>query len=183
MKNILRYFIMTVMAVCFMVPCFSAAEAASVAILPLINNIEGGDDLANTLFYKEAMNAVKAKKGFYVDENAKLNAAIKEANIGKELPSASVLAKIAKDGNVDIVFALQIDELHDEPVFPSNERMLELKMEGKAVAYNALNGAYYEHEFDSDKEIDETLTSRWDWVHEEFGRQVRVEMDRALRAK
>lgn len=183
MKNILRYFIMTVMAVCFMVPCFSAAEAASVAILPLINNIEGGDDLANTLFYKEAMNAVKAKKGFYVDENAKLNAAIKEANLGKELPSASVLAKIAKEGNVDIVFALQIDELHDEPVFPSNERMLELKMEGKAVAYNALNGAYYEHEFDSDKEIDETLTSRWDWVHEEFGRQVRVEMDRALRAK
>ena len=183
MKNILRYFIMTVMAVCFMVPCFSAAEAASVAILPLINNIEGGDDLANSLFYKEAMNAVKAKKGFYVDENAKLNAAIKEANIGKELPSASVLAKIAKDGNVDIVFALQIDELHDEPVFPSNERMLELKMEGKAVAYNALNGAFYEHEFDSDKEIDETLTTRWDWVHEEFGRQVRVEMDRALRAK
>lgn len=183
MKNILRYFIMTVMAVCFMVPCFSAAEAASVAILPLINNIEGGDDLANSLFYKEAMNAVKAKKGFYVDENSKLNAAIKDANIGKELPSASVLAKIAKEGNVDIVFALQIDELHDEPVFPSSERMLELKMEGKAVAYNALNGAFYEHEFDSDKEIDETLTSRWDWVHEEFGRQVRVEMDRALRAK
>lgn len=183
MKNIMRYFIMTVMAVCFMVPGFSAAEAASVAILPLINNIEGGDDLANSLFYKEAMGAVKSKKGFYVEENAKLRAAVEEANIGEEIPSASVLAKIAKEGNVDIVFVMEIDELHDEPVFPSSERLLELNMEGKAVAYNALNGAYYEHEFDSDKQIDETLTSRWDWVHEEFGRQVRIEMDRALRAK
>ena len=38
-------------------------------------------------------------------------------------------------------------------------------------------------EFKNDKQIDETLTSRWDWVHEEFGRQVRIEIKRALKAK
>ncbi len=35
----------------------------------------------------------------------------------------------------------------------------------------------------SDKTIPEALTSRWDWVHEEFGRAVRVEIDRVMRAK
>ena len=63
------------------------------------------------------------------------------------------------------------------------EKQAELDMEGKAVAYNRLNGAFYKHEFASDKQIDETLTSRWDWVHEEFGRQVRIEIKRALKAK
>ncbi|MBQ8691461.1 MAG: hypothetical protein IJ516_06565 [Phascolarctobacterium sp.] len=182
MKKVLRYLLMTVMALCISLPCLSA-EAASIALLPLINNVEGGDEIANQVFYKEAINAIKFKKGFVLVENDKLNAAIDAAHIGDEVPDKLTLAKIAKEGGVDIVFAMQIDDLEDKPVFPSTERMLELDMEGVAVAYNSINGAYYKHEFGSDKQIDETLTSRWDWVHEEFGRQVRREIDRALRAK
>ena len=56
-------------------------------------------------------------------------------------------------------------------------------MEGKAFAYNRLNGIYYVHNLKGGKEIDEALTSRWDWAHEEFGRAVRQEISRALRAK
>lgn len=182
MKKVLRYLLMTVMALCISLPCLSA-EAASVALLPLINNVEGGDEVANQVFYKEAINTLKFKKGFVLVENDKLNAAIEAARIGDEVPNKLTLAKIAKDGNVDIVIAMQIDELKDKPVFPSSERMVELDMEGVAVAYNNINGAFYKHEFASDQQIDETLTSRWDWVHEEFGRQVRREIDRALRAK
>ncbi len=182
MKKVLRYLLMTIMALFVSLPCLSA-EAASVALLPLINNVEGGDATADQVFYKEAIAALKMKKGFVLIENDKLNAAIEAAKIGNEVPDKLTLAKIAKEGGVDIVFAMQIDDLEDKPVFPSTERMLELDMEGKAVAYNNINGAFYKHEFASDQQIDETLTTRWDWVHEEFGRQVRREIDRALRAK
>ena len=182
MKKVLRYLLMTVMALFVSLPCLSA-EAASVALLPLINNVEGGDDVANQVFYKEALATLKLQKGFVLMENDKINTAIEAARIGNAVPDKATLAKIAKDGGVDIVFALQIDDLKDEPVFPSTERMLELDMEGVAVAYNNINGAFYRHEFGSDKQIDETLTSRWDWVHEEFGRQVRIEIKRALKAK
>ena len=182
MKKVLRYLLMTVMALCVSIPCLSV-EAASVALLPLINNVEGGDDIANQVFYKEAISTLKYQKGFVLVENDKLNAAIDAARIGDEVPDKLTLAKIAKEGGVDIVFAMQIDDLEDKPVFPSAERMVELDMEGKAVAYNNINGVYYKHEFGSDKQIDETLTSRWDWVHEEFARQVRVEIKRALKAK
>jgi hypothetical protein len=78
---------------------------------------------------------------------------------------------------------MQIDDLEDKPVTSYGERVLELDMEGVAVAYNRLNGVFYKHEFANDQQIDETLTSRWDWVHEEFGRQVRIEIKRALKAK
>ena len=182
MKKVLRYLLMTVMALCISLPCLNA-EAASVALLPLINNVEGGDATANQVFYKEALKVMKTQKGFVLMENDKINAAIEAARIGDDVPDKATLAKIAKDGNVDIVFAMQIDDLEDKPVFPSSERMLEVDMEGVAVAYNNINGAFYRHEFASDKQIDETLTSRWDWVHEEFGRQVRIEIKRALKAK
>lgn len=183
MKKVLRYLLVTVMALCFSLPCLSAAEAASVALLPLINNVEGGDEVANQIYYKEALNFLKHKQGFVVMENDKLNAAIEAARITDDAPEAAVLAKIAKDGGVDIVFCMELDDLKSKPLNRTGDRILELDMEGEAVAYNALTGVYYKHEFKSDKQIDEALTSRWDWKHEEFGRQVRKELDRALRAK
>ncbi len=183
MKKILRYLLMTVMAICFSVPCFGAAEAASVALLPLINNVQGGDELANQVFYKNAMAVLNSKKGFVMVENDKLTAAIDAAKVGSKVPSEAAMAKIAKDGDVDIVIAIQLDKLDDKVIDSSEERKLQLDLQGYAVAYNRLTGHAYQHRIYSDKTIPEALSSRWDWTHEEFGRTVRVEIDRALRAK
>ncbi len=183
MKKVLRYLVLTVMTLCFALPCFSAVEAASVAILPLINNIEGGDQLVNQVFYKEAINTLKYKKGFVLVENDKLNAAIEAARIGDDAPDAYTLAQIAKAGEVDIVFCMEIDDLEMKNAKRTGELVYKLDMEGEAVAYNALTGKFYKHEFSSDKEVDAALTVRGSWKHDEFGRQVRKELDRALRAK
>lgn len=183
MKKLVRYLMMTVMAICFAVPCFSSAEAATVALLPLVNNVEGGDELANQVYYKQTIAVVNSKPGFVVVENDALNAAVEAANISGAVPDEAALAEIAKKGNVDIVFAVQLDTLAKKPLMRTGERYVKLNMAGKAVAYNRLTGVYYSHNLKGDKEIDEALTSRWDWTHEEFGRAVRVELERALRAK
>lgn len=192
MSKVLRYLLMTVMALCLSVPCFgTAAEAAGVALLPLINNVEekaveGEEDasrLTNQVFFKNALAAINSKKGFYMVENKKLDAAVEAANISNKLPSADVLAEIGKAGDADIVIAFQLDALDDEVIDSSEERKLKLDLKGYVVAYNRLTGTAYEHRIYNDKVIPEALASRWDWVHEEWGRAVRVEIDRALRAK
>ncbi|WP_293729184.1 hypothetical protein [uncultured Phascolarctobacterium sp.] len=182
MKKLYRYLLMAVMALCFSVPCFGAAEAAGIALIPLINNVQG-DELANQVFYKNAIAAINAKKGFYMVENDKLTAVIDAAKIGNKVPNAATLAKIAKDGDVDIVIAIQLDKLKDSIIDSSEERKLQLDLQGYAVSYNKLTGKAYEHRLYNDKVIPEALTSRWDWVHEEWGRTVRVEIDRMLRDK
>ena len=183
MKKVLRYLLMTVMALCLSVPCVgTAAEAASVALLPLINNVEG-DQLSNQIYYKSAIAAINAQKGFMIVENDKLTAAIDAAKIGKEVPTSAALAKIAKDGDVDIVIALQLDKLEDLALYSSEENKLQLVLEGKAVAYNRLTGKAYSHRIYDDKVIPEALSSRWDWTHEEFGRNVRAEINRILEVK
>lgn len=181
MKKIYRYLLLTVLALCLSIPALGA-EAASVALLPLINNVQG-DEIANQIFYKSAIGAINAQKGFVLVENDNLTAAIEANKNGANLPSEAQLAAIAKEGKVDIVIAMQIDELEDNPVFPSSERLVKLTMDGKAVAYNALTGKYYKHRIYSDKEIDETLTSRWDWVHDEWGYAVKSEINRFLDVK
>ena len=182
MKKVLRYLVMTVLAICFTIPCLNAAEAATVALLPLVNNV-AGDELANQVYYNNAIKALKSMPGFVIVENNQLNAAIDNAKLDTAGLNKNTLEKIAKEGNVDIVFGMQLDKLGKKPMNRVGERMLKLVLEGQAVAYNSLNGVYYSHKVSGDKEIDETLTSRWDWPHEEFGRAVRQEMSRALRAK
>ena len=181
MKRIYRYLLMSLLALCLSIPAL-AAEAATIALLPLINNVQG-DEIANQVFYKSAIGTINAQKGFTIVENDQLTAVIEANANGNQVPTEAALQNIAKDGKVDMVIAVQLDELHDDPVFPASERILKLTMRGKSVAYNALTGKYYQHKIYSDKEIDETLTSRWDWVHEEWGYAVRGEMNRILKVK
>lgn len=181
MKKIYRYLLMTVLALCLSIPAL-AAEAATIALVPLINNVQG-DEIANQIFYKNAISAINAQQGYTIVDNDHVTAIIEANKNGNNVPTEAALKKIAKDAQVDIVIAVQLDELHDDPVFPSAERYVKLTMRGKAVAYTALTGKYYQHRIYSDKEIDETLTSRWDWVHEEWGYAVRHEMNRILQVK
>lgn len=181
MKKIYRYLLMTVLALCLSIPAL-AAEAASVVLIPLINNVQG-DEIANQIFYKNAISAINAQQGYVIVDNDHVTAIIEANKNGKNVPTEAALQKIAKDAKVDIVISMQLDELYDEPMTPSNERMLKLTMRGKAVAYNAMTGKHYKHDIYSDKEIDETLTSRWDWVHEEWGYAVRREINRILQVK
>ena len=181
MKKIYRYLLMTLLALCLSVPAI-AAEAASVALVPLINNVQG-DEIANQIFYKNAIGAINAQQSYTIVDNDHVTAVIEANKNGNNVPTDAALKKIAKDAKVDIVIAVQLDKLYDEPVVPPSERMLKLNMDGKAVAYNALTGKFYKHRIYSDKQIDETLTSRWDWVHEEWGYAVRHEMNRILQVK
>lgn len=181
MRKIYRYLLMTILALCLSIPAL-AAEAASIALLPLINNVQG-DQVANQVFYKSAISAINAQQGLMIVENDKLTAAIEGAKIGNQVPDKATLARIAKEGNVDIVIAMQLDKLFDTTIYSSEENKLQLTLDGKAVAYNKVSGEFYEHRIYDDKTIPEALSTRWDWTHEEWGHNVRAEINRILKVK
>ena len=181
MKKVLRYLLMTVMALCISLPCLSA-EAASVALLPLINNVQG-DEVANQVFYKNAIATMNKTKGFVMVENDRLTAAIEAANVSNEVPDEAAMAKIAKDGDVDMVIAIQIDTINDIPQYSSEENRLKMDIQGYVASYNALTGTYKKNRIYNDSTHPEVLSSRWDLVHEEFGREVRKAITKALKTK
>lgn len=148
----------------------------------MINNVQG-NEIANQVYFKSAINAINAQKGFMLVENDQLTAAIDAAEVNGNVPDKNTLAKIAKDGNVDIVIAMQLDKLEDITIYASEENKLQLVLDGKAVAYNKITGEFYQHRIYDDKTIPEALTTRWDWTHEEFGYAVRGEINRILKVK
>ena len=181
MKRIYRYLLMTVLAICLSIPVFTA-EAASIALLPLVNNVTG-DEVANQVYFKSAINAINSQKGFMLVENDKVTAAVEAAKIAGKVPTKDTLEKIAKDGNVDIVIAMELDKLDDITLYSSEGNMMQLVLDGKAVAYYKITGEFYQHRIYDDKQVPEALTTRWDWTHEEWGRNVRAEINRILKVK
>ncbi len=178
MTKILRYVLMTVMALCFTV----AAEAASVALLPLINNVKG-DEIAGQVYYNEAISTLNAAKGFVLVENDQVTAAIEAAKIGSKVPDEATLRKIAREGDVDIVIAMQLDKLDDTYVPRGFEDKMVLTLEGYCVSYNRLNGKFMKHRIYSDTDVTAATVTRWDWTHEEWGKAVDWEIDHVLRGK
>ena len=181
MKKIYRYLLLTLLALGLSIPALGA-EAASVALLPLICNVEG-DTVASQVYFKNALNTINAQKGFVLVDNDQLTAAIEAAKLGREVPDQATMAKIAKDGNVDLVIAMQLDVLKDEAIYDANDDRLKLDLQGYAVSYNKQTGEFDKHRIFDDKEIPAALASRWDWTHDEWGRNVKREVNRILKVK
>ena len=181
MKKIYRYLLLTVLALCLSIPALGA-EAASVALLPLICNVEG-DTVASQVYFKNALNSINAQKGFVLVDNDQLTAAIEAAQLGREVPDQATLAQIAEAGKVDLVIAMQLDVLKDESIYGGYDDRLKLDLQGYAVSYNKQTGEYDKHRIFDDKEIPAALASRWDWTHDEWGRNVKREVNRILKVK
>ena len=93
------------------------------------------------------------------------------------------MKKIAKDGKVDMVLAIQVDVINDIPIPSSEEEKLKMDIQGYAASYNALTGVYKKERIYNDRVIPEVFSSRWDLAHEEFGREVRKAIAKAVKAK
>ena len=92
MKKIYRYFLMTVLALCLSIPAL-AVEAASVVLVPLINNVQG-DEIANQIFYKNAIGAINAQQGYTIVDNDHITAIIEENKNGNKVPSKAALKRL-----------------------------------------------------------------------------------------
>ena len=93
MKKLYRYLLMTVLALCLSIPAI-AAEAASVAVLPLINKVEGRTDVEQ-VYYSGAINAIKAQQGFMMVDNDELTAVVEKHVTKGVLPNEATLKAIA----------------------------------------------------------------------------------------
>lgn len=181
MKKIFRMFFMAVMAVCLSITGAQAAEAASVALLPLVNHTE--NETAGQVFFREALDILKMKPGFVLMDNEKISKAAAANTVSGVLPGETALKHIADEGGVEIVICCELDKMAKKVIPSSQERTMVMQLSGKMTAYNAITGKYYSHKFSNRNKAPEALTSRWDWVSEQWARQARVELKKALEAK
>jgi len=164
-------------------------EAATVAVLPLINKVEFNtveeERVPNTIFIREAVEILKKKPGYMLSESAKLRHAIEENVDPYKLPTREQLAAICKKGNVDIIFAMELTDYDYDMVGQgaTESRTMKMRVKANMVTYNRLTGQYVKKPCVDDAEIDEVFSSRWDPVQECWMRLVRQEFDRVTKVR
>lgn len=162
-------------------------EAATVAVLPLINKVEFNtveeERVPNTIFIREAVDILKKKPGYMLSESAKLRHAIEENVDPYKLPTREQMAAICKKGNVDIIFAMELTNYDYSVDNASISRIMKMNVRANMVTYNRLTGQYVKKPCVNDSEIDEVFSSRWDPVQECWMRLVRQEFDRVTKVR
>lgn len=154
------------------------ADAASVAILPLINNSKVED--AASIFHLNAMTAMERAEDFHPVDTDALTMVIDKSFDGEILPTQVQLAEIAVNGGVDVVIAMQLDKLDSKMLRGKYIDRLQLEIRGKLVSYNALNGKFYQKNLYPDQPRNAEEYARKDFVTTEFARITRNIVGKAL---
>lgn len=177
-----KFFAMAAVAAGLALPTFNAAEAANVALLPLINNVVEREDLGG-IYYDRAVEAVKADASNSIVESTALDKAVETYVKQGELPDKAACEKIAAEGGADIVLMLQIDKLGYKTRGFGQLDTINLYLNGKLVGYNAMTGEFINKNVYSSKQTTSSLLARYDPVGNHFGDAVTREFKRVLGVK
>ena len=185
MKQIKTIFLCLAFVLC---AGLARVEAATVALIPLINKVEfqtvEQEKVPNMIYMNQALAVLKNKPGYMLVENDRLRHAIKDNIDPYKLPTKEQMQTVSKKGNVDIVFAMELTN-YDYSVDATmlDTRMVKMNVRANLVSYNRLTGKYTIKQCVDDSEFDETLTSRWDVCQESWIKMVKQEFDRITRFK
>ena len=181
--NFLRYLLMGA-AVGFMsLASFNSAEAARIALLPLINNVAERDDLQQ-IYYDRAIEVTKNVPDAEIVDSIELDKAIEKNLTPNQLPAQAACEAIARDGGVDVVIMMQVDKLdYKNKGFGSHSENVVLQEKGSLVAYDLATGKYTNKKISDTRERQESMLARYDISGEQFADSVTREIKRILGVK
>ena len=84
---------------------------------------------------------------------------------------------------MDIVVAMKLDEIKENPLNFRREPTLETFMKGEYAGYNRLTDKYYYKKLYHKGEIEEVLTLRTDWQQRVFASELKRYLNRTMEDK
>lgn len=180
--KLFRGLAMAAAAACISFSAVSSADAANVALLPLINNVVEREDLG-AIYYDRAVAATKLDESLTIIDNSELDAAITKNLKPNTLPDKATCEAIAKAGNVDYIFIMQVDKLDFAETNNTKTDGVILNLNGRCVSYNVATGKYVNKSVVEQDTRDGSLLARYDICGNQFGDSVTREIKKALGIK
>ena len=173
-------FIIAVLAVLFMnAPFVGTAEAARVAVVPIqINDqlVERSADF-NGYYWDIMIDKFKYPEYELMDDEKVSNVIPEE---GLQSFEKSVLAALCEKTDAEIVVAMKLDKVEENPLTFRKEPALECIMKGEFAGYNRLTGKYYYKKIYYKDEIEEVLTLKNDWQQDAFASNLKRYINRVM---
>ena len=178
MNKILKYLVLGVMAVCFTVPAATKAEAAKIAVVPLIVNVKDEDNM-KAILYTEACSKQFTYPDFdFVDTDLVKKAVAAQ----KDVFSKAGMQAIMKATGADIVMAMSVDKFEWKEDRWRQSPVTQLDFKGQFATLNRLTGKFEADHWANTSEMEsEAIGSGVDWPHSQFSRTVREEIKKAAK--
>ena len=158
------------------------AEAAWVAVVPIEVNeakVERATDFNS--YYWDIMIERFPYPDYEILEDEKVLAVIPEKGLASL--DKTTLVNIAGKTDAEIVVAMRLDEIEEEPVPSFNEPKLDCVMMGEFASYNRLTGKYYRNKLYYKDKIEEVLVLKNDWQQQVFASELKRYINRTLEDK
>ncbi len=195
MRNVLKIFVCSALAVLFAFQLVVTGEAAApkrqkktavkpakfvrVAILPVIN-LQEDIDYANTLVFQKALTLFRYPD-YELYDNEKLYKALEELDYyekGKHGVSEELLRAIMEKSGAEMVVMVKLNELTQEKYLYGKEDLDQLILNMDVMAVYSWQKKASHMRVREKKTIEYGAISKSDWKMQEFGRAVNLNLQR-----
>jgi hypothetical protein len=175
-------FIVAVLSAFFLnLTCNTTAEAARVAVIPIQINekkVERSGDFNS--YYWDVMIEKFQYPEYELMEDDKVVAVIPEE--GLQSYDRNTMVGIAGKLDADIIVAMKLDEVSEEPIFNYYEPKVGCYMYGAFASFNRITGKYYFKKIQYRDRIEEMLILKTDWQQQVFASELKRYINRTLEA-
>ena len=174
MKKFFRCLAVAVLGMAFALPAAHSAEAAKMAVVPLVMSTEVEDPQGlKPIVYSEAVNKIfKYPQYDRADSDAVKKAALAQQD---KLFTKEGLSAVCDATGSEIALAMSIDKFDwKEEAQTSNSPTTVCDFRGKFAVYNKITGKFkIDHWVDNATFETGALSPRYDWAHNELARYFR----------
>ena len=178
MNKIFKYLFLGVLAVCFAAPITAKVEAAKIAVVPLIVNVEDEGGMKAILYSDACAKLFQYPDFDFVDTDLVKKAAAAQTDVFSKVGMQAIMDATG----ADIVMAMSVDKFDWTEDRRRQAPMTILDFRGKFATLNRLTGKYQHENWTNDTQMEsEAISPRNDFPHQEFARTVRVEIKKAAK--
>ncbi|MDO4922372.1 MAG: hypothetical protein Q4E64_11185 [Phascolarctobacterium sp.] len=187
MQKLLRLLVLTFAIIGFTLPAFGVAEAAKVAVLPIVTN----EDEENSAVSRRVWNEVCMEQFKFPDfdmvDDSDLTIVLNEVNynnVAKSGVNEALMRQVMEKTNADIGVMLVMSEIALEPVASiTNEDIYRFTQKGRIMLVNKISGQVKTNRIDEMDEMNYALTVRGDFIHDQLRNTIVRELKRVTKAK
>ena len=179
MKKVFSFVFMALTVLLLASPLGGVAEAARVAVVPIQiddQKVERSADFNG--YYWDIMIEKFKYPEYELMDDEKVAAVIPDE--GLQSFDQATLAAICEKTDAEIVVAMKLNKVEENPQSFKMEPMLECIMKGEFAGYNRLTGKYYYKKMYYKEEIEEILTLKNDWQQNVFASNLKRYINRVM---
>ena len=179
MKRILSFMFMVLAVLLLSAPLGGVVEASRVAVIPIQiddQKVARAADF-NGYYWDIMIDKFKYPEYELLDDEKVSNVIPEE---GLKSFAQSELAAICEKTDAEIVIAMKLDKVEENPLSFRREPALECIMKGEFAGYSRLTGKYYYKKMYYKDEIEEVLTVKNDWQQDVFASNLKRYLNRTV---